>query len=61
MIYQMIIKQLKEFQENGVDIGTAIKYCSDNIFDLVVQHEQMAVSVDALVQQCIKYGTESEE
>lgn len=61
MIYQMIIKQLKEFQENGVEIGTAIKYCTDNIFDLVVQHEQMAVSITALVEQCIKCGTESEE
>lgn len=53
MIYQMIIKRLKELEEQGEDIGNAIKYCSDNIFDLVHKHDTMAVSVPALVNICL--------
>lgn len=53
MIYQMIIKQLKELKGNGVDIGNAISYCNDNIFDLVHKHDTMAVSISALVNICL--------
>jgi hypothetical protein len=38
MIYQQIITRLKELQQNGTDIGNAIRFCSDNIgtFDLTL-------------------------
>lgn len=61
MIYQMIIKQLKELQKNGTDIGTAIHYCTENIIDLVHMHDAEGVSVPALVNICLKYGTQSDE
>lgn len=50
----MIIKRLKELKEQGTDIGNAIHYCTQNIFDLVDMHETEAVSVPALVNICLK-------
>jgi hypothetical protein len=61
MIYQMIIKHLKDMQKSGTDIGTAIHYCTDNIFDLLHMHEAEGVSISALVNICVKYGTQSDE
>lgn len=54
MIYQMIIKRLNELKEQGTDIGNAIHYCSQNIFDLVDMHDNQAVSVPALVNICLE-------
>lgn len=45
----MIIQQLKKLQQNGTDIGNAIRFCSDNVgtFDL-------SLPVHDLVQLCLE-------
>lgn len=50
----MIVKALKELQNSGTDIGNAIKYCSDNAFDLVQKYEE-GTSIDDLLIICLKY------
>ena len=53
MIYQMIVKALKELQQNGTDIGMAVKYCSDNAFELVQLYEAGS-SIDELLSICME-------
>lgn len=53
MIYQMIIKALTELKNNGTDIGSAIKYCSDNAFSLVQLYEQHT-SLDEIIAICLE-------
>ncbi len=44
----MIIQALKDLQQNGTDIGNAIRFCSDNVgtFDL-------SLPISDLVQLCM--------
>lgn len=52
MIYQMMIKALQQLQASGTDIGNAIRYCSDNAFDLVHKYEN-GTSLDELLSICL--------
>ncbi|AFC21974.1 hypothetical protein GAP32_514 [Cronobacter phage vB_CsaM_GAP32] len=52
MIYQMIVKALKEMQEYGTDIGNAVKYCSENAFDLVQKYEE-GTALEELLSICL--------
>lgn len=54
MIYQMIVKALKELQASGTDIGNAVRYCSDNAFDLVQKYEE-GTSIDDLLMICLNH------
>jgi hypothetical protein len=53
MIYQMIVKALKELEASGTDIGYAVKYCSENAFTLVALYEQ-GTKLNELVSICIE-------
>lgn len=53
MIYQMIVNALKQMQEQGTDIGSAIKYCSENAFSLVQLYEQNT-SLDEILDICLE-------
>lgn len=52
LIYQMIVKALLERKRTGTDIGLAIKYCTDNAFDLVQKYEEGS-TVPELVKLCL--------
>lgn len=52
MIYQMIIKELLNIKNNGTEIGTSIKYCTNNIVDLIQMYDN-GISVQELANKCI--------
>lgn len=49
MIYQEIVKRLKE-----LDFGNAIRYASANAFELQALHDQ-GHSIDSLVEICLNH------
>lgn len=49
MIYQAIVKKLKE-----LDFGHAIRYASDNAFELQSLYDQ-GYSIDSLVEICLSH------
>ncbi|AQW89052.1 hypothetical protein pEaSNUABM50_00551 [Erwinia phage pEa_SNUABM_50] len=54
MIYQMIIRELNRIRNEGTDIGKAIKYCTENAFDLVQMHDD-GKTVNELVKICLAH------
>lgn len=52
MIYQMIIRELNRLRNEGIDIGNAIHYCTENIFDLVEMYDS-GLNVDELLSVCM--------
>lgn len=51
----MIIKELLNKKENGINIGNSIKYCSNNIFDLVQLYSDGS-TINELAIKCIEYS-----
>lgn len=52
-VYQEVIRNLKELKANGVDIGNAIRYCSDNAFELTALHST-GKHIQYLVNKCLE-------
>lgn len=48
----MIIRELNRIRTEGTNIGNAIKYCTENAFDLVQMYED-GKSINELVDMCL--------
>lgn len=48
----MIIKELLNKKENGINIENSIKYCTNNIIDLIQLHDN-GISIQELANKCI--------
>lgn len=53
MIYQLIISRLNTLKDKGEDIGSALRYCTDSIVDLLDMYENQSKDIDDLVQICL--------
>lgn len=50
----MIVKALNELKASGTDIGNAVRYCSENAFDLVQKYEE-GTPLDDLLTICLNH------